>query len=160
MVEHCNHSYLPRVNHSFASVCNLGYMETISERIKRLRDEAKLSQEQLGEAVGVSRVAVTKWENGQVANMKLANLLGMCKAFGGITAEELITGRKPHGKNGNGQIRVAEHAAAPYSHRDKAIRKIITLLEAMSEDGKLFILQSAEMAAKQYPKADPKANAS
>lgn len=135
-------------------------METISERIKRLRETAKLSQEQLGAAVGVTRVAVTKWENGQVANMKLANLMGICKVFGGMTAEELITGRKPHDKPSHGALRVAEHTAPPYIHRDKTIRKIVALLETMSEDGKIFLLQSAEMVAKQHPKAKPKENAS
>lgn len=37
----------------------------ISERISDLRKEKNLSQGQLAEAVGVSRQAVSKWENGQ-----------------------------------------------------------------------------------------------
>lgn len=37
----------------------------LSARIQRLRKEKGLSQEELGEAVGVSRQAVSKWESGQ-----------------------------------------------------------------------------------------------
>ena len=36
----------------------------LSVRIKGLRKEAGLSQEQLAEKIGVSRQAVTKWETG------------------------------------------------------------------------------------------------
>lgn len=36
----------------------------LSARIQRLRKEKGLSQEELGEAVGVSRQAVSKWESG------------------------------------------------------------------------------------------------
>lgn len=36
----------------------------ISQKIKTLRKQAKMSQEQLAEKLGVSRQAVTKWETG------------------------------------------------------------------------------------------------
>lgn len=35
-----------------------------SEEIRRRREERHLSQEELAEAVGVSRQAVSKWESG------------------------------------------------------------------------------------------------
>lgn len=35
-----------------------------SEEIRRRREEKHLSQEELAEAVGVSRQAVSKWESG------------------------------------------------------------------------------------------------
>ena len=35
-----------------------------SEKIRRRREERHLSQEELAEAVGVSRQAVSKWESG------------------------------------------------------------------------------------------------
>ncbi len=37
---------------------------TIAERIKSLRKQAGLSQEQLTETLNVSRQAITKWETG------------------------------------------------------------------------------------------------
>lgn len=37
----------------------------LAERIQQLRKARGLSQEKLAEQLGVSRQAVTKWENGQ-----------------------------------------------------------------------------------------------
>lgn len=87
----CNHSYHNDVNHSCTSLCNDGYVETIGERIERLRKERNLSQLQVASAAQVSRVAVTKWESGATKNLKLENLLAMCDLFG-VSAEELISG--------------------------------------------------------------------
>lgn len=87
----CNHSYITDVNHSLETLCNDGYMETIGERIVRLRKERNLSQLQVANAAQVSRVAVTKWESGATKNLKLENLLAMCDLFG-VSAEELISG--------------------------------------------------------------------
>lgn len=87
----CNHSYITDVNHSLETLCNDSYMETIGERIVRLRKERNLSQLQVANAAQVSRVAVTKWESGATKNLKLENLLAMCDLFG-VSAEELISG--------------------------------------------------------------------
>lgn len=87
----CNHSYLNIVNHSCTPMCNDGYVETLGERIERLRKERNLSQQQVASAAQVSRVAVTKWESGATKNLKLENLLAMCELFG-VSAEELISG--------------------------------------------------------------------
>ena len=89
----CNHSYIHNVNHSCIAMCNDGYVETIGERIERLRKERSLSQLQVATAAQVSRVAVTKWESGATKNLKLENLLAMCDLFG-VSAEELISGTK------------------------------------------------------------------
>ena len=37
---------------------------TLEEQIKSYRKQAGMSQEKLAEKIGVSRQAVTKWENG------------------------------------------------------------------------------------------------
>lgn len=87
----CNHSYQENVNHSFVSLCNDSYVETLGQRIERLRKERNLSQQQVASAAKVSRVAVTKWESGVTKNLKLENLLAMCDLFG-VSAEELISG--------------------------------------------------------------------
>lgn len=74
-------------------------METLEQRIKRLREERKLSQQQVADKVHVSRVAVTKWESGQTANLKLGNLLGLCELFG-VSVEYLIRGDRATGTKG------------------------------------------------------------
>lgn len=53
---------------------------TLPERIRSLRKERGLSQEALAEALGVSRQAVTKWEDGS-ALPSTANLLALADFF-------------------------------------------------------------------------------
>ena len=57
-------------------------METIGERIKRLRKEKKLTQDQLGEILGVKKSAVAKWENGRTKNLKRDTIEAMAVYFG------------------------------------------------------------------------------
>ena len=48
---------------------------TLEEQIKHYRKQAGLSQEKMAEKIGVSRQAITKWENGtgtpDIANLHL-----------------------------------------------------------------------------------------
>lgn len=69
------------------------HMSDIGQRIKALREGRGMSQQAVGDHCGVSRVAVTKWENGDTANMKLGNVSSMLKLFN-ITFDEFVTGRK------------------------------------------------------------------
>lgn len=43
---------------------------TIGEKIKRLRKERNMTQEELGAAIGVQKAAVNKYETGVVVNLK------------------------------------------------------------------------------------------
>ena len=45
-------------------------MESMGDRIKRLRKEKGLTQEELGKKVGLKRAAINKYEKGNVENMK------------------------------------------------------------------------------------------
>ena len=54
---------------------------TLGEKISFLRQEKGISQEKLAELVGVSRQAVTKWENGN-ANPDTENLIRLAEIFG------------------------------------------------------------------------------
>ena len=62
----------------------------LHERIALGRKQAGLSQEQLGEQLGVSRQAVSKWESGQT-NPDVAYLSQMCRLFG-VSADWLLLG--------------------------------------------------------------------
>ncbi len=53
----------------------------LKDRIKKLRKDCGLSQEKVAEYMGVSRQAVTKWENGQSAP-STENLLKLAALFG------------------------------------------------------------------------------
>lgn len=57
-------------------------METFGDRLKRLRLAAGLERQQLADAAGVSRAAITMLENGQSKSMKSPNLLRAAEALG------------------------------------------------------------------------------
>lgn len=64
----------------------------LKERIALARKQAGLSQEQLGEKLGVSRQAVSKWESGQ-NNPDVAYLAEMCRLFG-VSSDWLLLGKE------------------------------------------------------------------
>jgi transcriptional regulator with XRE-family HTH domain len=68
-------------------------MDDIGSRIKNRREELGYTQEFVASKLGVSRVAVTKWESGATANLKLENLMNLCKLFN-FSVEYLIHGKK------------------------------------------------------------------
>jgi DNA-binding transcriptional regulator YiaG len=47
-------------------------LETFSERVKKVRSQLNLSQEDLAHAIGVSFATVNRWENGKTLPSKLA----------------------------------------------------------------------------------------
>ena len=66
---------------------------SIGERITQLRNQKNMSQGQLAQTIGVSRQAISKWENDQsspdtIHLIKLSDILD-------TDVEYLATGRKP-----------------------------------------------------------------
>ena len=62
--------------------------KTLGEILKQHRMRCKMTQEFIAETLGVSRQAVSKWENGTAAP-STTNLMGMAKLFG-VEAAELL----------------------------------------------------------------------
>ena len=63
---------------------------SLSEKLRENRVRCKMTQEFVAEAVGVSRQAVSKWENG-ASDPSTANLIALAKLYG-ISPEELLEG--------------------------------------------------------------------
>ena len=61
---------------------------SLSEALKAHRTECKMTQEFVAEHLGVSRQAVSKWENG-TSDPSTSNLLALAMLYG-ISAEELL----------------------------------------------------------------------
>ena len=61
---------------------------TISQKIVQLRSSKDISQEQLAEALGVSRQSVSKWEMGQ-ALPQIDKVLQLAQIFG-VSTDELL----------------------------------------------------------------------
>lgn len=57
-------------------------MNKVGNYIRQLRNEKGLTQEQLGDLIGVQKAAVQKWENGSVQNLKRATIMKLAEIFG------------------------------------------------------------------------------
>lgn len=61
---------------------------SLGEVLKQHRNECKMTQEFVAEAIGVSRQAVSKWESG-LSDPNTTNLMALAKLFG-ISPEDLL----------------------------------------------------------------------
>jgi transcriptional regulator with XRE-family HTH domain len=66
-------------------------METLGERIRCCRNKKWLSQQQLADLLGITKGAVSQWENGRSANIKLVTVLKLCEVLG-VTLDYLVHG--------------------------------------------------------------------
>ena len=55
---------------------------SMAERIKELRMAAGLTQEELGEKIGLQKSAIAKYENGRVENIKRSTIQALADLFG------------------------------------------------------------------------------
>lgn len=71
--------------------------KSLGEALREHRTQCKMTQEFVAETLGVSRQAVSKWENG-TSDPSTSNLLAIAKLYG-ISAEELIRGIESQNKS-------------------------------------------------------------
>lgn len=57
-------------------------MERMADRIKRLRIKNGMTQEELGNVIGVQKSAIRKYESGAVQNIKRTSIKKMADCFG------------------------------------------------------------------------------
>lgn len=69
----------------------------LSDRIQNMRKSKALSQEELAEALGVSRQAVSKWESGQ-SSPDLDKIVQLSEYFG-VTTDHLLKGTELSDEN-------------------------------------------------------------
>lgn len=62
--------------------------KSLGELLKYHRTQCKMTQEFVAEAIGVSRQAVSKWENG-TSDPSTSNLCALAKLYG-VSVEELL----------------------------------------------------------------------
>ena len=62
--------------------------KSLGEALKGHRTQCKMTQEFVAETIGVSRQAVSKWENG-TSDPSTSNLFALAKLYG-ISVEELL----------------------------------------------------------------------
>ena len=64
--------------------------KSLSEMLRENRTRCKMTQEFVAESIGVSRQAVSKWENG-TSEPNTSNLMALARLYG-IPAEDLLKG--------------------------------------------------------------------
>ena len=62
--------------------------QSLGDALKEYRTRCKMTQEFVAETIGVSRQAVSKWENGS-SDPNTSNLIALAKLYG-VSAEELL----------------------------------------------------------------------
>lgn len=67
--------------------------KTLAELLKENRIRCNMTQEFVAEAIGVSRQAVSKWENGS-ADPSTSNLIALANLYG-VSAEDLLKKAAP-----------------------------------------------------------------
>lgn len=97
----------------------------IGKLIKDARLEKGLTQEQLGELVGVQKSAIAKYENGRVVNIKRSTLQKLAKALN-LKGSDLVIGANPK--------EAAELSAKVLI--DSNLRELVELYSKLSDDDK------------------------
>lgn len=82
-------------------------METLGDRIRSQRGVKGYSQQDLASMLGVTKGAVSQWENGRTANVKLVTVLKLCQALG-CTLDWLVHG--PSRGSASGRFLALPHA--------------------------------------------------
>ena len=96
---------------------------TFGQHIQELRRAVNLTQEGLGEALGVSRQAVSKWE-ADAALPEVETLIAMSRIFG-VTVGELLQVEAPAGEEPRGELSDRELAAV-----ESIVRRYVEEMEA------------------------------
>lgn len=105
--------------------CNIDYMNTSGERIKKRRKELKMSLAELGKQCNVSRVAVGYWEIGQ-NRIGGENLVRVAEALK-VTPEWIINGDNKKTQKAE-DVKFAEWVIENIHHLSESERNDIELL--------------------------------
>lgn len=107
----------------------------IGAKIRAARIAKNMTQEELGEILGVQRSAVAKYENGRVVNIKRSILKKISDVLD-IPPFELIY---------NGEAETKKSATNNDSGMSEAKRQLLDLAESCSEEEAARLLQMMEL---------------
>ena len=115
---------------------------TVGQQIREARIKKGLTQEQLGELMGVQKSAVAKWENGRVVNIKRKTLEQLATLLD-IPPHLLVTPES-----------VGHQSASSTECRELSDdeEKLLEMYRQLNQQGKEYILQTLVMATQVYTK--------
>ena len=102
-----------------------GFMVSLGNRIRLARERAGYTQEKVAEKVGVSRSAVSRWEQGEI-EPKVQNLAAVAALLNVST--DYLLGIEDHANAGS--FGLTEEA-------ESALRRFITEVRKMSDNNRL-----------------------
>ena len=105
---------------------------TTAEKIKQLRLQKDLSQEALGEKIGVKKAAINKYETGRVVNIKRTTLKRLADALG-VTPADLLDDESS-----------SSQAAAPASAADPEEERLIEVYRSLNIVGRREAVKRVE----------------
>jgi transcriptional regulator with XRE-family HTH domain len=134
------------LNQAYSGLDNLisGVMETLGERVRRLRLEAdEMTQDALAAQVpGMSASAISQLENGNSKGVKPENLLHLSRALG-VSMHELVTG-KPDPAEG----RTAKVASTRIvRHADPQEEKLLAAFRKLAPDRRAVVIALTALLA-------------
>ena len=113
---------------------------TMGDRIRQLRENANMSQEQLGNRLGIGKSAVAKYENGRVENIPRESVLIMASMFN--VAPEYILAYTDEEKTGFMSEKMIEMSIIKKYGRD--IFKLLDMFEIMTDKNKTKFFELGE----------------
>lgn len=112
-------------------------MSTMGDRIRFLRERAGLTQEELGEKIGVGKAAIMKYEVGIVENIKRSSVKVMAEALG-VSPAYLMFGDEVDEKD------------RPTPKNVPKVEELIRLFEGLPEDVQDQLLGLARTLSKSH----------
>ena len=129
---------------------------TMGERIRYLRESKGMTQEELGEKIGVQKSAIRKYEKGEVQNIKRSNIKKLADIFG-VSPTYLMCledeQQTAEEQNLSTEVKFLEDIQSRYG---KNAVKILELFSLLNESGQKKAIEQLEMISEipQYQKGE------
>lgn len=112
---------------------------TIGERIKSLRLQSGLTQEELGNNIGAIKQTVNKYENGTITNIPTDKIEALAKVFG--VTEAFIMGWE---KEDDEDIPKEYESILEYFKKTPELKTLFNLADDLSSEDIEFLIEMAK----------------
>lgn len=109
----------------------------VGEKIKAARLAKGLTQEELGNIVGVQKSAIAKYENGRVVNIKRSTLQALAQALG-LRGSDLIIDSTSDSKEKPSE----DEKTAP--ELSESVKKLISVMSQLTPENQRIVLAAAK----------------
>ena len=115
----------------------------VGKLIYKRRTELKLTLEDVGNAVGVSKSTVKKWEDGYISNMRRDKISELAKILQ-VNPVSLITGEET-------SITIPQPLLVPKDELTDKERTIVNMYRQLTQEDKIRVEERIETMLESYP---------